>query len=663
MTMSGRLVSAGLVLAAALLPSMSVHANENDDRIVEQRELFMRVYPQAELGDWGKVEALSVAERKLLSEYVLWPDLRAAFFRARLRTADHGDIESFLDEHGTLKPARELRYRYAIHLAGKGDDTAYLHLYESFYQGLELAKLDCLALAAEIGNGETTRIANRALALWLVGKSQVNECDPVFAFLKKNQLIQANHYRERYLLAIDAREFALARWLAKSIDAAHVEAATRWQKAQSDPEGFIRRYGTRTTEHETLEQLTYAVERLTYRDPVLALDHWQELNRRQPFSEEQRQRTLRHIALWTARDKLPGAYALLTSLKRAAQNDEVMRWRARTSLRESRWTDLILDIADMSDEERESEQWQYWRGIALLETGNDAAARLVLGPLAGERSYYGFLAADQLGTGYALQQASLEAEAAALETMSRQPELVRARELFLVGLDGRGRSEWDAIVTYFTPEQKLTAAILANQWGWHSRAISAAASVGEYDDLALRYPLPYLNTFTQHSEAASIPTTWAYGIARSESLFMRDARSSAGAIGLMQLMPATGRQVAREIKLPYSGLATLTNPQSNIRLGTSYLGKMADRYGGNRVLATAAYNAGPHRVDRWLPEQGAIDARVWIENIPFNETRKYVRRVMAAKTIFHWRMTGNVRRLSSELPRVVAATAPRMAQR
>ena len=161
--------------------------------------------------------------------------------------------------------------------------------------------------------------------------------------------------------------------------------------------------------------------------------------------------------------------------------------------------------------------------------------------------------------------------------------------------------------------------------------------------------MPFANDFKQHASSAQISTPWAYGIARSESLFMRDARSSAGAIGLMQLMPSTGRKVAREIKLPYSGLDTLTDPYKNIRLGTTYLGNMAERYDGNRVLATAAYNAGPHRVDRWLPESGVIDARVWIENIPFNETRKYVRRVMAAETIFHWRLTGEVRRLSDEL--------------
>ncbi len=122
----------------------------------------------------------------------------------------------------------------------------------------------------------------------------------------------------------------------------------------------------------------------------------------------------------------------------------------------------------------------------------------------------------------------------------------------------------------------------------------------------------------------------------------------------MQLMPTTGREVAQQLRLPYTGLNTLTNPDHNIRLGTRYLGQMAQRFGGNRVLATAAYNAGPHRVDRWLPDSGHIDARTWIENIPFNETRSYVRRVMAAETIFHWRMTGQTQRLSDALGSITA---------
>ena len=290
----------------------------------------------------------------------------------------------------------------------------------------------------------------------------------------------------------------------------------------------------------------------------------------------------------------------------------------------------------------------------LQRLGQQQAASTEFETLANERSYYGFLAADELGMPYALAPTELQPDEAKIRTLAARPDVVRARELFFVGLEGRGRSEWDSLLGLLSDDQKLQAAILANRWGWHSRAIATAASIGEYDDLAIRYPLPYQQSFEEYSSIASIPSTWAYGIARSESLFMRDVRSHAGAIGLMQLMPATGRDVAKKINLPYSGLPTLVDPVSNIHLGTTYLSEMVKRYDGNPVPATAAYNAGPRRVDAWLPQDGAIDARIWIENIPFNETRKYVKRVLAAQTIFHWRMTGDMRRLSNELSVVKA---------
>ena len=172
----------------------------------------------------------------------------------------------------------------------------------------------------------------------------------------------------------------------------------------------------------------------------------------------------------------------------------------------------------------------------------------------------------------------------------------------------------------------------------------------------IRYPLPWQEDFERFSRDANVDDSWAFGIARSESLFMRDIRSDAGAIGVMQILPETGRRMAHEIRHPYSGRATLTDTASNIRLGTMYLRKMFERFDENRVLATAAYNAGPLQVAAWLPSAGQMDARIWIENIPYNETRQYVRRVMTAGTIFHWRLTGQTRRLSTELSLIDPST-------
>ena len=658
-----------LLVTAVLLVAQPSAASD----IERQRELFRGVYADVEMGHWNAVESLDAPDKALLQRYVLWPDLRAAWFRAKLRTVDRAAVEAFLDRYGTLKPARELRYRYALQLADAGDLDSYLEIYEAYYQGLGIDRLDCIALHAEIRAGREKRVTNRARELWMSARSQPEECDPVFEHLRDANKLSEEDYRARYSLAIESREFRRSRWLARSIDESLVEESTRWLLAQSDPERFIAERRDDTDPGLTPRQLAYAIERLAVRDPDRAHRLWTELQQDRPFPTGLRRATSRHVALHAAYDKLDNAYELLTSLPIDAQDEEVLRWRAKTSIRTERWSDLLNDIAMMSVAQRGSEQWRFWRGFALARTDaadagpladrnhaqprpaehprRDAAdaSRSILEPLASERSYYGFLAADELDSEYEFADARLRPDEALIRRLATREELIRARELFLTGLDGRGRSEWDAALTWLTPEEKAQAAILADRWGWHSRAISTAAGVGNYDDLELRYPLPWMQAFEKHSSSASIPTTWALGVARSESLFMRDARSGAGAVGLMQLLPSTGRRLARRISVPYGGLDTLTDPVMSIRLGTRYLGDMAERYDGNRVLATAAYNAGPRRVDDWLPESGAVDARIWIESIPFKETRKYVRRVLTAETIFHWRLTGQARRLSDDM--------------
>lgn len=647
-------LTAGLfVLATVTMPAA---VGSGLTQIERQRELFRDVYDTVERGDWTAVDDLAAADQQLLEQYVLWPDLRATWLRANIDSVSNADVSAFVQQYGTLRPARELRYRHALNFVRQGDLQAYLGIYEQFYQGQNIAKLDCLALQAEIEAARHRRVEQRAVELWLIGSSQVSECDPVFDYLDDRNLLGIVEFQKRYNLAIEARNFSLAKWLARKIDPQHVDAATEWQNAQSNPADFLNKKRKRSTDPTLLAQLAYAAERLTYRDPELALERWKRVSATHKFTEAQQLQTAQHIALWTARDNLPNAYKLLAKLPTAAQSDEVLRWRARTSLREDRWRRLLTDIALMPEAERDTEEWRYWQAISSIESGQALEAMVDLESLSLERSFYGFLAADKLNKQYSLEHSALTSDEARLGALESRPEIIRARELFYVGQESRGRSEWDAFIRQLSTEDKLQAAVLAHRWGWHSRAISTAASLGEYDDLSIRYPLPFQQTFESFSSQASIASTWAYGIARSESLFMRDVRSSAGAIGLMQLMPATGRDVAREIRFPYSGLATLVDPESNIRLGTTYLGKMAERYDGNQVPATAAYNAGPHRVDSWLPDDGPIDARIWIENIPFNETRKYVKRVLAAQAIFHWRMTGKIKRLSDELL-LVRATA------
>jgi len=639
------------ILICAVLQFGATEVGASDRQIIEQqRAAFRTALVEVERGNWQPVQQYE----ELLKAYVLWPDLRATYLRASLKNADHGEIDAFLNRYGVLKPARELRYRYALHLAAEGRMSEYLTVYKQFYQGLEIANLDCLALQAEIEAGQEDQVIGRAQDLWLVGKSQADECDPVFQNLRDRNLLLKNHYADRFDLAIDAKRFSLARYLARSLDAAYLEEANEWLNAQDKTTEFIAAWSDYADTELTKRLFEYAVKRLAINDPIAARAYWQKLVSHFSFSREQVNNVSRHIALWAARSRLPKAAEILSSLSAEARDIESGRWLVRTQLLQNRWQDVVSSIDLLATDEGQKGEWQYWKAVALQAEGDTDAADEIFAELALERSYYGFLAADAADLPYAITEMPLQPNQEVTAAIAERPELIRARELFLVGLLSRGRSEWDSAVRSMTSEEQSQAALLADSWGWHSRAISTVASAGEFDDLRLRYPLPWRSVFEKFANSAGVSYSWAYGIARSESLFMRDIRSSAGAIGVMQLMPETGRRTAREIQLPWSGLATLTDSSSNIRLGTHYLGKMFTRFGDNRILATAAYNAGPLRVEKWLPESGNLDPRIWIENIPYNETRAYVRRVLTDDAIFHWRMTGQQRRLSSELPMIAA---------
>ena len=623
-----------------------------NDRIVQQRDAFRAIYADVELGNWQ----LALDNTALLEDYVLWPDLQAAYFRNQIRSVDDALIRSYLDQYGTLKPARELRYRYALQLAADARFDEYFDVYQQYYQGLDLAKLDCLALQAEIKAGRAARIVSRATDLWLTGRSQADECDPVFEYLRDNGHLTKTLYRARYDLAIDARQYSLARYLARSLETGLVDQANHWINAQSKPEKFLDGVEPGNDNLVSRSQILYAIRRIALNRPLLANEYWQRVEGKFAFDDQQRHETDRYIALWAAREHLAEARDLLDALPTAAVDTETLRWRVRVSLREKDWQAVIDSTEQLPADEFAKSEWQFWLAVAMRETGGSETADAILETLAQERGYYSFLAADELGRPYAFEHAPLTSNSALVTNLAQQPELIRARELFLVGLEGRGRSEWDAVIRSMNREQHLGAAKLAHDWGWHSRAIATIAKAGEYDDLDIRYPLPWQTEFIASSETADIPHSWAYGIARSESLFMRDIRSSAGAIGVMQLMPATGRETAGEINLKYGGTVTLTDVASNIRLGTAYLGKMYDRFANNQVLATAAYNAGPHRVEKWLPSDGELDGRIWIENIPYRETRQYVRRVLADAAVFHWRLTGQNQRVTDHVSVVSAGS-------
>ncbi|WP_405230452.1 transglycosylase SLT domain-containing protein [Lentisalinibacter sediminis] len=619
------------------------------DNIEARRELFAAVYAEAREGEWASAEA-AAAE---LRDYPLWPDLRAAWLQATIRHADSAQVEAFLREHAHLPPARRLADRWIHELARRGDWSRFLTLYSGRYADAGITTLDCTAAEArsltEAGHRYTENDVER---LWLAGRSQPRECDPVFEAMRAQGLLDAERYRQRFALAIDAREFRLARYLARELDEDARREAAAWIAMQNDPAAELVRLDPAGVNETVRARALWGVEALARRDPAYAAELWRRLASQLHVSGRERWEVAGYIGIRAALRREPAAPGLLKAIPAHLASADVLAWRTRDALRREDWPDVLAAIEAMPADMAGQDIWRYWRARGLAATGEQAAAESLWRALAAERSYHGFLAADALDLPYAFGHAPLPADGETLAGLARDPAIQRASELFLVGLESLGRSEWNEAVTGLDNHRLAQAALLAHRWGWHSRAIATAAKAGHYDDLGLRYPLPWKTDFETHAAAADIREAWAYGIARSESLFMADIRSSAGAIGVMQLMPATGRGTAQRARLRWRGYATLIDPPANIQLGTRYLAEVYERFDANPVLATAAYNAGPHRVERWLPEARSLPADIWIETIPFAETRSYVKRVLTADSIFSWRLTGRELRLSALHPPV-----------
>jgi soluble lytic murein transglycosylase len=274
--------------------------------------------------------------------------------------------------------------------------------------------------------------------------------------------------------------------------------------------------------------------------------------------------------------------------------------------------------------------------------------------LAGLRDYYGYLAADQLHRGYALNAQPTPDDQPLQAALAARPGLMRAHALFDCNLRDEAIVEWANELGDADPSTKVQAAHLAASWGWYAQAIATLAQSGEWNDIRLRYPRPYAAAIAQASALTQLPADWILAVMRQESLFRSDAVSRAGARGLMQVRPATAAAVARRWNLPPITADGLSDPAAAITLGAAYLRELINRYGGQLGPALAAYNAGTTPVARWLPGR-PMDADIWIDNIAYGETRDYLQRIFEHIVAFAWVRDAEPPHLAALLPPVVPA--------
>jgi soluble lytic murein transglycosylase len=641
-----RALVAAAVLCVALLP-VAGHAEAD---LAAQRKAFVDAYRDAEAG----LPAPSGGDDPSLVAYPLHPYVQAARLRAAVArlpataTAQPTDAEvrAFLARHGDEPVARLLRRPWLLSLAARRQWPAFLEAYAQARAPDQA--LRCNALRAQLATGDGGGLAGPAVAEWLTAESADDACDPVFDWLRARQLLTPDLVERRARLALAAGESRLARWLARSLPEARARPLREWALFIENPRAAVDALVGAPSRAVEDEALLAGWERLARRDPQAAGDRIAGLAAARPALASRLSRALALGLAWSRQD---GASRQFERVAEADYDDVAREWRVRAALWAGDWPQVARAVAAMPAALGDTPRWRYWSARAAEATGDGARARELYAAIVPTDNWYAVLAAARLGDRFAPHDRPLGLDPGRVAALATQPSLLRARELFLAGLVPLAQSEWNAAYASLDPPSQRDALGLARDWGWHFQAIAAAAQQGVFDDYRLLYPTPYEAEVKEGARLAGLPATLVHAVIRQESLYQPWAVSSAGAMGLMQLLPGTARQTARALGRPQPTRARLADPAVNVALGSAHLAELVARFDGQVLLALAAYNAGAGAARRWLPEKG-MEADVWVENIPYNETRAYVQRIMWHSVVFEWLEDGEPEDASSWLAKV-----------
>ncbi len=560
----------------------------------------------------------------------------------RLGEAQQGELDTFYTRWPGSYVEDRLRNDWLLEL-GKRRDWANLAVEFPRFRMNDDREVTCYALLVDHLNGKEVREA--ALAAWLAQRDADDGCTLMATTLYEARKFNAGDAWRKARTAMDANRPRVARSAAALVSPAAGNAAG---EAGESPARYLARQNGAPTRSDA-ELATLALVRMAGSDPDAAAVQLRERWDRVLPAE---------LAAWawaavgkqSALKLLPDSseHFQRAALRAAGREidwpDDTLAWKVRAALRadggKARWQQVLQAINAMSPLEQRDAAWVYWkaRGLqALAAQSQDGEsmrgmARELFASIAGQVSFYGKLAGEELGASFALpgRPAALMPEEE--EAAARRPGLQRALQLIAIGLRNEGVREWNFTLRGMSERELLAAAQLACDREVWDRCINTSDRTRAEFNVEQRFPTPFRKEVQAWAQAAGLEPAYVYGLIRQESRFVMDARSSVGASGLMQLMPATARWTARKIGLPYTA-DLITDRDTNIKLGTSYLKLVLDDFDGSQPMATAAYNAGPSRPRRWR-DGPLLEPAVWAENIPFNETRDYVKKVLSNATVY-----------------------------
>lgn len=600
------------------------HAQHSDD-YQYQRELFLRAENELKHGNYKTYRE----HKQQLRNYPLLPYLEYTAIANNLDKTSISVLYHFMEAYHDSPLANRLSQQWLIHQAKKGKWQNFLQVYTD----TEDTELQCYFLWAHYQQHADKQIFKYVPSLWLTGEARPKSCDHIFSAWDQAGYMTRAMVWQRIKLAIQRHNLSLAKFLANRFSKDERNLVELWLRVDENPNIVAKTYLFYSKHPAVAEILVHGIKKIAPKDPELAIQLWQSIAKRHNFSQNHWLLVVKSIGISLASDKHPDADKWLNKIPAELIDQAVVEARLRIALNKKDWSAIAKLHNDLPPEFDHDEKFLYWYAVALNKQQDRARSTAILQKLASQRSYYGFLSAQQLRKPYAFKDTPIPIHESDLSAIGKKPGIARAYELQHINRFSLADAEWRRTIKTLSNKEKEAAAVIAAQWKNPNWAIVALANADSKNDLSLRFPKSFSNHILRESKRNNLDPALIFAITRQESAFVPTAQSPVGALGLMQLMPSTGRMLAKNEQMHIKSNLDILAVDKNIRLGSKYFRMMLDKYQQNPVLAAAAYNAGPQRVLKWLPESN-MPADRWIESIPYKETRNYVQNILTYTVIY-----------------------------
>lgn len=591
-----------------------------------------------------------------IQQYVLAPYAAYWLMLLRLDQAADAEVISFLTQYADMPFVDRLRGEWLKKLAKEQNWPVFFEHQANFHREDIAVQCDSLFGHTQLADADMTV---QAKALWLTSADLPTNCNQLFDVLQKTGKLSSDDIWARFRLALQDGKLSLAKSITArlpNIEAANLKLLDR---ANQTPQLFLDKKTVSFKSRFGAEVNLYALDRLARTKLDSAVSSYEKVQTL--FDADNRAFGWGRIAYHAARAHHANALTYYALAKDVSLDKEQLAWQARAALRASDWDAVLSTISAMQTKQAEESAWRYWKARALKEHNQPVEANAIFSPLSKERHYYGWLASDEIEAVNSVAAEDYIVNDIEVIAIASQPAIKRAVELQRLDMRWEARAEWVWAMRNFDDKQLLAAAEYAARQKWYDIAIITADNTKQLHDFNLRYPTPYRNLIRASASDEKLDEAWVYGLTRQESRFMHYAKSGVGAAGLMQLMPATAKWAAKRMGLDGYNNDMIHDLSANVQIGTYYMRYTQDLMGGQAVMATAAYNAGPSRAKRWMATD-PLEAAIYIESIPFAETRNYVQKVMANAHIYAPRLGAKIQSLKSRLGVVPGSGRPEVVE-